>query len=103
MTGYTHTVTITVPERTAEAVQFDKLVEYYYGNAVPTPADDGNAPQIYWSRSFPDTASIQSGSGSVALTCYVLDDTGLSSLTLNGTVPAALKQNSAGFWQFDAP
>ena len=102
VTGYTHTVTITVPERTAEAVQFDKLVEYYYGNAVPTPADDGNAPQIYWSRSFPDTASIQSGSGSVALTCYVLDDTGLSSLTLNGTVPAALKQNSAGFWQFDA-
>ena len=47
VTGYTHTVTITVPERTAEAVQFDKLVEYYYGNAVPTPADDGNAPQIY--------------------------------------------------------
>lgn len=96
--GFTHTVTITAVENT----QFDKLVEHYAGGAAPTPTDDANAPHIYWSRSFPDTASISiADSGSITLTCYVLDDTGLSALTLGGAEPGGLKKNSDGFWQFD--
>ena len=94
--GFTHTVTITALENT----QFDKLIEYYAGGVAPTPSDDANAPHIYWSRSFPDTASI-ANPGSITLTCYVLDDTGLSALTLNNGSPSGLTKNSDGFWQFD--
>ena len=97
VTNYPHTVTITVLEDDA---QFDKVIEYYSSGEAPTPSDDANAPQIYWSRSFPDTASVRTGS-TVPVTCYVLDDTGLSSLTVNGAVPAGLTKNSDGFWQFD--
>ena len=97
VTNYSHTVTITVLEDDA---QFDKIIEYYASGEAPTPSDDANAPQIYWSRSFPDTASVRTG-GTVPMTCYVLDDTGLSSLTVNGAVPVGLTKNSDGFWQFD--
>ena len=67
---------------------------------VPTPSDDATAPHIYWSRSFPETASIETGTVSVPLTCYILDDTGLASVTFNGTEPTLIK-NDGGFWQFD--
>jgi len=100
VTNYTHTVMVTV---TSVSAQFDRLVEHYASGTAPTPADDANAPQLYWSRSFPDTASIEK-TGSVypdvTLTCYVLDDTGLSSVLLGGQSPTLVK-NDDGFWQFD--
>ncbi len=100
-TNYPHTVTITV---TSETAQFDKLVEQFAGDQVPTPSQDDSSPQIYWSRSFPQTASIKSGTSyTVDLTCYVLDDGNLSSVTLNDNVPAGLVKNDNGFWQFKIP
>jgi hypothetical protein len=69
---------------------FDKLIESYK-TAPPSPADDDFSPRIYWSRSFPATASIKVTGGvpekTIDLVAYVLDDTGIASLTVGG-VPA---------------
>lgn len=78
---------------------FDRMTETYT-QRPPTPSDDGTAPHIYWSRSFPETASIKTGEEPVELTCYVLDDGALTNLTLNGAEPEDLVKNSGGFWQF---
>jgi hypothetical protein len=67
------------------------------------PAEDKNSPQVFWNRSFPQTASIKNGSDAVSLTCYVIDDSGLSSVTVNGSVPSGLVKNDSGFWQFSLP
>ena len=97
-TYYTHTITIKIK---SDFAQFDRYIEYFTG-VVPTPADDTISPQIYWSRSFPETASIESNQGEeVVLTCYVIDESGLASVSLNGMTPANLVVNDSGFWQFD--
>jgi len=90
-----HTVTVKVDSLNA---QFDKIVNYFTGD-TPTPADDAASPQIFWSRSFPDTASMDTGS--VNLTCYVIDESGLGTVTLNDVEPAGLMQSSDTMWQFD--
>ncbi len=97
-----HTVTVKVTGAAPGGggyAYFDRMTETYT-QKPPTPSDDGTAPHIYWSRSFPDTASLQTGAGPVELTCYVLDDGALADLTLNGTEPAGLTKTSGGFWQF---
>ena len=77
--------TVTVRVTGAEAAAFDRLVEHYPGNVVPLPSFDRVAPNLYWSRSFPATASIASGSGTaVALKLYGLDDGGVSYIEING-------------------
>jgi hypothetical protein len=102
-TYYRHTVTVTVLSETA---QFDKFVEHFANDTPPKPADDAVSPQIYWSRSFPDTASILNG-GAQTVTCYVLDNSGLAGVTLDGaaltgdTAPALIKHDGDSFWQFD--
>jgi hypothetical protein len=94
---FTHTITITVESQTP--TMFDKYVETYAGSVTPKPADDAVSPQIYWSRSFPDVASMSSGTATI--TCYVIDDNGIASVTLNRTTPNLTKSSDNRFWQFD--
>lgn len=69
----------------SDSAQFDKIVEHYTGGIVPLPKRDDNAPYIFWSRNFPDAASIEKGDGNkVELICYVIDDGELASVTYNG-------------------
>lgn len=97
--GQTHTVTVTVLDNgdSNSTADFDTIVEHFVGNEPPVPSSDATSPHIFWSRSFPDTASLETGSGSVDLTLYILDDTGLATLTVNGTEPAITK-NSDNCW-----
>ena len=103
-TNYTHTVTITVLSGagTSDEAAFDRVVESFGSAGTPAPAEDDVAPHIYWSRSFPDTASIDSDSQTpVSLTAYVLDDGQLASVTLNGkTYTEATANSDNGCWQF---
>ena len=77
--------TITVTVSGAETASFDRLVEHYPGNVVPLPSFDREAPNLYWSRSFPDTASIKTGEPGIPLKLYALDDGGVSYIEVNGT------------------
>ncbi len=95
---FAHTVTIKALE---DGVRFDRMEETYSGAEPPVPSDDSTDPHIYWSRSFPETASIENGSKEVLLTCYVLDDGILTEILLNGSSPDSLVKTSDGFWQFD--
>lgn len=79
-TPYTITVKVT-----SEYAWFDRLVEQYAGSTVPTPGYDGVNPLFIWSRSFPATASIASGSATIPLSVYVLDNNGLDYISINGT------------------
>ncbi len=91
--------TVTIRVTGAEAAAFDRLVEHYPGNVVPLPSFDREAPNLYWSRSFPATASIASGSGTaVALKLYGLDDGGVSYIEING---ARYTANDASVAQLD--
>ena len=77
--------TITVTVSGAETASFDRLVEHYPGNVVPLPSFDREAPNLYWSRSFPDTGSIKTGEPGIPLKLYALDDGGVSYIEVNGT------------------
>ena len=103
-TNIPHDVTIRVVSGGGGSTEadFDRLVEFYSSGLPPTPSDDNTAPHVYWSRSFPETASIEAGQGPVDLTCYVVDDLGISSLTLNNEVPVNLTKHAENFWSFTA-
>lgn len=96
-----HTVTITVR---SDAATFDKYSETYGTSGPPTPSDDTNAPQIYWSRNMPATASVAQD-GEVTMTVYVIDDSGLNWVTLNGQNVKELGngylETNSKFWQFE--
>lgn len=77
-----YTVTVKV---ISDMAWFDRMKEEYSGGIVPTPEYDGTNPLFIWSRSFPATASIETGSTTVPLSLYVMDNNGLSYLTINGT------------------
>jgi hypothetical protein len=83
--------------------RIDRYVATYKVNTV-TDADP-NAPQILWNRSDPDTASVQEGQ-TVPMTCYIIDGTGVQSVSFNGTTlsetttPALVKVTDA-LWYFD--
>ncbi len=95
---FAHTVTITVTS--FGPTMLDKYVETYATPEPPKPAEDAVSPQIYWSRSFPDIASIETGAETVQITCYAIDDSGLASLTLNGDAPVLTKSDDGRLWQF---
>ena len=84
-----HNVSVTA---TGQLVQFDKMVEKFSNNKVPLPADDTAAPHIYYSRSFPDTASIVTGSGSVDLKISAIDATKVTSILVNGKEPTGITE-----------
>ena len=100
-TNYTHTVTITVLEAAGMGLyaDFDRLVETFGTEEPPTPAEDSTDPHIYWSRSFPDIASIQTGTETVQISAYIFDDSALSAVTCNGETPANLIKHTDGFWE----
>ena len=75
---------VTVKVTSARAV-FDRLVEQYSNGTVPIPTYDATAPNLYWSRSFPATATIDSDNPvPIPLKVYLLDNNGISSVTVNG-------------------
>ncbi len=96
----THTVTITVTEGagTGMYADFDRLIEHFGSAGTPTPAEDAVSPQIYWSRSFPDTASILLGE-TVYLSAYILDDSALANVVVDGKTPEGLIQHAGNFWE----
>ncbi|MBQ6163175.1 MAG: hypothetical protein IJK23_01740 [Clostridia bacterium] len=71
--GDRHKVRITA----AKGTYIDRYVATYKTN--PVPATDPDAPQIYWNRSFPQTASVQTGEG-VTMRCYIMDAGNLGSV-----------------------
>lgn len=78
-TGALHTVRVTAKAGT----KIDRFAATYKNDPVFDP--DPDAPQILWNRSFPDVASVQEG-GSVPMTCYVVDQSGVSAVSFDGTV-----------------
>ena len=98
--GQTHTVTVTVLDTGYETTDFDVMVEHYPDDKPPVPAADATSPHLYWSRSFPETASVETGE-SVTVTLYVLDDTGLARLTVDGKEPANIQKTDDGFWSVE--
>lgn len=99
-TNYTHTVTVEITGSQYQGssyAAFDRVVMTYGQAGTPLPAEDADAPHLYWSRSFPDTASVQTGQR-VDLILYVLDNNGIASVTVNGTTPENTSKNSSQFW-----
>ncbi len=92
------TVTVTV---TSDVASFDTVKLTYTGD-LPIPKNDGEKPILLWSRSFPQTQSIQSGTSPVALTVWVMDNLGLGSLSVNGeqisaeAVPGSVSTDAYG-------
>ena len=98
--GQTHTVTVTVLDSGYGTTDFDVMVEQYPNDEPPVPAADATSPHLYWSRSFPETATMETDK-SVTVTLYVLDDTGLSRLTVDGKEPADIQKTDDGFWSVE--
>lgn len=100
--GETHTVTVKVlaSDDGYPTTDFDVIVEHYPDGEPPVPSADATSPHLYWSRSFPETASVETGE-SVTVTLYVLDDTGLSRLTVDGEEPANIRRTDDGFWSVE--
>ncbi len=67
----------------SENTEFDRLAEKYDNNKIPTPSADISRPNFYWSRSFPDTASVAPGT-EIPIKLYVLDNNGIASISVNG-------------------
>ncbi len=91
-TNYTHTVTVEILEGQYPGdsyAAFDRVIMTYGSGGTPVPTPDADAPHLYWSRSFPETASVQDGEP-VKLTLYVLDDNGVASVTVNGQRPTGM-------------
>ena len=98
-TGALHTVKVTAKAGT----KIDRFVATYKNDPVFDP--DPDAPQVLWNRSFPDIASVQEG-GSVPMTCYIVDQSGVSAVSFDGTVLSettrpALVRCSDNLWYFD--
>ena len=82
-TNAARSVTVKVLGDTAA---FDRMVEQFAGNRPILPDTSGNAPQIYFSRTLPETASLIPGQP-VSIPVYVVDENGLANeavLTGNG-------------------
>ncbi len=89
---------------------FDRMAEHFAGGRVILPDPGSKAPQIWFSRSLPDTASLFSEdytSTGFKLTAYVLDENGLANVRLDsGNMGTALESRNANeydetFRQFD--
>lgn len=99
-TNYAHTVTVTVKKGAGQNdnyARFDRVILTYGAGGTPVPAEDGDAPRVYWSRSFPDTASVATG-GSVSLRAFILDSGGLASVTVNGQNAENTEKTDGRFW-----
>ncbi|MBR3990855.1 MAG: S-layer homology domain-containing protein [Clostridia bacterium] len=97
--GLKHTVTI----KAKKGTRIDRYVPTY--STDPVVPTDPDSPQIFWNRSFPETASVMNGE-SVPMTCYVIDGAGLQTVMFNGqilsesTSPKLVKLDE-GLWYFD--
>ena len=97
--GAEHTVTVTAGIGT----RIDRYAATYKTNVVPDA--DPESPTILWNRSNPQTASVKNG-GSVPMTCYVMDSSGLQTVSFNGQTlsetssPKLVKLDDT-LWYFD--
>ncbi len=100
----TRRVTVTV---TSETAAFDRMDEHFAGNLPMLPDTGGEAPQIYFSRIMPETASLNPAEHpeGVAITVYIVDENGLSQATLDpgtsGAAAANYSSPSGNLRQFD--
>ncbi|MBO4819181.1 MAG: hypothetical protein J5528_03480, partial [Firmicutes bacterium] len=97
--GLTHEITIT-------ATKNSELDRYTADYAVsPVVQRDDDAPQIFWSRSFPDTASMKPGT-EMTIRCYIVDNGGVNKVSVNGKevtnkTETRLWKVSDGLYYFD--
>ncbi|MGI5970836.1 MAG: S-layer homology domain-containing protein [Oscillospiraceae bacterium] len=92
--------TFTVKVKAYGGTAYIDTVKQEYSGTAPTPSDDVDAPGIYWGRVFPGTASIDSDNAeALTIKVYVLDDTGLASVTLDGKEPSIVIHDE-GLWSF---
>ena len=92
---------ITVKALSADT-RIDRFTATYPEDTGYVNRSDVYAPNIYWSRSFPNTASIEADKGNeVTIKCYVTDELGLSSIKANGNDPDNLEQINPRLWSFD--
>ena len=101
-----HMVTVKTTSATAA---FDRMVETFSKNQDILPDTDSEAPQLYFSRILPETASLNpadyaTGEG-FKLTVYLLDASGLTQPAFSGGTAGATAGNavtgSETFRQFD--
>ncbi len=98
-TGLTYKIKVTADQGT----DIDRYTATY--KVSPVVLRDDDAPLILWNRSFPETASLKSGS-EVPMRCYIIDNGGISKVQFDGielsnkTVPAIEKVDD-GMWYFD--
>ena len=92
---------------TSDSAVFDYMVEHFAGNLPIMPDIGGDAPQIYFSRVMPETASLDPAEypDGFPVTVYIVDENGLAQATLDpGSSNAATANYSApndNFRQFD--
>ncbi|MBQ6381366.1 MAG: hypothetical protein IJJ41_07200 [Clostridia bacterium] len=98
-----HTITIKVKEAVKhegspiDYASFDRVIEHYFEGGLPVPKVDTNAPQLYFSRSFPQTASVGTDK-TVNLQVFVFDETGIDTFTLNGQKVTRITKQDVNFW-----
>ncbi|MBU5627404.1 S-layer homology domain-containing protein [Oscillibacter sp. MSJ-2] len=91
----------------SDSAVFDYMVEHFAGNLPIMPDVGGEAPQIYFSRIMPETASLDPAKypDGFSVTVYIVDENGLAQATLDpGSSNAATANYSApndNFRQFD--
>ena len=78
--GRQHTVTIRL---TTTGTQLDKYQATYPEETGVIDMNVADAPRIYWDRSFPNTASMKTGS-SVTMGFYIVDRSGVEEVLVNG-------------------
>lgn len=69
---------------------FDRMEESYTSEEPPVPSEDSSGPRLYWSRSFPETGSLRTGTDSAELTGFLPQG---QSAYLAATVPASLQED----------
>ena len=104
--GVVHTVTVTVTDGVGfptKYAYFDRVIEHFNAVELPVPDHDENGPQIFFSRSFPDSgliaATAADGSpNTVTIPAYVFDETGIASVTINGRNADVAQKHDVRFW-----
>ena len=103
-----HTVKVTVldgdDDKTTpfKYASFGRIIEHYDPYEMPVPDNDVNAPEIFFRRSAPKTGSLaQTVNGkpnTAVIEAYVFDETGIASVTLNGSHVDILDRSEVKFW-----
>ena len=88
-----HTVTVTT---VSDTTLFDRMIETFSKNQDILPDTGGDAPQIYFGRVLPETASLDPAGypDGFPLTVYLLDESGLGQSSFDGGTSGATTGNA---------